>query len=93
MHHSGDVLAIYSISFHRNSVRIVGTIFGIRFTHPNLKKKSSNSWYWWENWTLLLKKEHRQFFRIGWGEGGTYLNVKNSGRENNLYKVESGDLR
>jgi len=38
MHHSGDVLAIYSISFHRNSVRIVGTIFGIRFTHLNLKK-------------------------------------------------------
>jgi hypothetical protein len=94
MHRREDVRAIYSISFHRSSVRIVETIFLIRNTHLNLQKKNlvillSEC----ENWTLLLEKEHRQFFGIGCEGGGTYLKVKSIGRENNLYKERFRDLQ
>ena len=72
-HHREDVLAMYSISFHRSSVRIVGTIFVIRNTHLNLHTHKKNLvilLYGCGNWTLLLKKEHRQFFGIGCVGGG-----------------------
>jgi hypothetical protein len=94
MHHREDVLAIYSISFHLSSVRIVETIFVMRNTNLNLQKKSLVILlYVYENWTLLLKKEHRQFFGIGCRGGGTYLKEKVSGRENILYKEGFGDLQ
>jgi hypothetical protein len=64
MHHREDVLAMHSISFHMSSVRIVGTIFLIRNTHLNSQKKKIILLYGCENWTLLLKKGHRQFFGI-----------------------------
>jgi hypothetical protein len=42
---------------------------------------------------FFSKKEHRQFFGIGCGRGGTYLKVKIIGRESNLYKEGFGDLQ
>lgn len=75
-YHRENVLAMYSISFRRSSVRIVGTIFVIRNTHLHLhtlKKNLVILLYGCENWTLLLKKEHRPFFGIGCCRGGGHI--------------------
>ena len=52
-----DIPVMYSISFHRSSVKIVGTIFLIRITYLNLKKKSSLSFVW--VWNLDCRSKER----------------------------------
>ena len=71
-----DIPVMYSISFHRSSVRIVGTIFLIRITYLNLKKNPVFLLYGCETWTVVLKKEHRLFFGTGCGRGGGIFEYK-----------------